>query len=59
MGTFVVLTMQTEFTHVFNTLLEGSGLLAYSTLTYVAVEVTCYHRWHFLDMIRVSLQTLQ
>ena len=40
MGTFVILTTQPKFLHVFNTLLEGSCLLAYSSLTDVAVEVT-------------------
>ena len=58
-GAFVVFTPQPKFVHVFNTLLEGSCLLAYSSLTDVAVEITCYHRRHLLDMLRVSLQTLQ
>ena len=40
LGAFVVLAMQPKFAHVFNTLLEGSCLLAYSSLTDVAVEVT-------------------
>ena len=51
MGTFVILTTQPKFLHVFNTLLEGSCLLAYSSLTDVAVEVTCYHRWHLFDIL--------
>ena len=59
MGAFVVFTPQPKFLHVFNTLLEGSCLVAYSSLSDVAVEVTCYHRWHLFDMLRVSLQTLQ
>ena len=59
LGAFVVFTPQPKFLHVFNTLLEGSCLLAYSSLSDVAVEVTCYHRWHLFDMLRVSLQTLQ
>ena len=59
MGAFVVLTVQPKFSHVFNTLFEGFCLLAYSSLSDVAVEVTCYHRWHLFDMLGVSLQTLQ
>ena len=59
MGTFVILTPQPKFLHVFNTLLEGASLLAYSALPDVAVEITCYHRGHLLDMLGVSLQTLQ
>ena len=51
MGAFVVFTPQPKFAHVFNTLLEGSCLLAYSSLTDVAVEITCYHRWHLFDML--------
>ena len=59
MGALVVLAPQPKFSHVFNTLLESAGLLAYSALPDVAVEVTCYHRWHLFDMPRVSLQTFQ
>ena len=44
MGALVVFTPQPKFLHVFNTLLEGACLLAYSSLTDVAVEITCYHR---------------
>ena len=58
MGALVVLTPQPKFSHVFNTLLEGAGLLAYSSLTDVAVEITCYHRGHLFDMLGVCLQTL-
>ena len=59
MGALVVLAPQPKFSHVFNTLLESAGLLAYSALPDVAVEITCYHRGHLLDMLGVSLQTLQ
>ena len=38
MGTFVVFTPQPKFAHVFNTLLEGACLLAYSSLTDVALK---------------------
>ena len=48
---FVVLTTQPKFLHVFKTSLEGSCLVAYSSLTDVAVEITCYHRWHLFDML--------
>ena len=51
MGALVVFTPQPKFAHVFNTLLEGSCLLAYSSLSDVAVEITCYHRWHLFDML--------
>ena len=51
MGAFVIFTPQPKFLHVFNTLLEGSCLLAYSSLSDVAVEITCYHRWHLFDML--------
>ena len=59
MGALVVLAPQPKFLHVFDTLLEGAGLLAYSSLTDVAVEITCYHRGHLFDMLGVGLQTLQ
>ena len=59
MGALVVLTVQPKFSHVFNTLLEGAGLLAYSSLTDVAVEITCYHRGHLFDMLGVGFQTFQ
>ena len=51
LGALVVFTPQPKFAHVFNTLLEGSCLLAYSSLTDVAVEITYYHRWHLFDML--------
>ena len=59
LGALVVFTPQPKFSHVFNTLLEGAGLLAYSSLTDVAVEITCYHRGHLFDMLGVGLQTFQ
>jgi hypothetical protein len=59
LGALVVFTPQPKFVHVFNTLLEGSCLLAYSSLPDVAVKITCYHRWHLFDMLRVSLQAFQ
>ena len=42
MGALVVLAPQPKFSHVFNTLLESSSLLAYMSLPYIAVEVTSY-----------------
>lgn len=55
----VIFTMQPKLLHVFNTLLEGSCLLIDTALPDVAVEVSCYHRRHFLDMFRICLQSLQ
>ena len=51
LGALVILAMQPKFSHVCYTLLECAGLLAHSSLSDVAVEITCYHRWHLFDML--------
>lgn len=53
LGAFVVLTVQPKLSHVFNTLLEGSCLLAYSSLT-DAARLKCANR--AVTLLFIALQ---